>query len=832
MAMDKALYQAPQGISALAEPDLEIEIEDPESVTIGMGDIEIDLKPQRKPTAEDFDANLADFMDDKELATLGADLIGDFEKDLGDRKEWIKTYVEGLKLLGLRYEERTEPWQGACGVFHPMLTESVVRFQSEGIMETFPAMGPVKTKIIGKETPEATDSAARVQEDMNYQLTEVMVEYRPEHEKMLWSLPLAGSAFKKIYYDPSKGRQVAVFIPAEDIVVPYGASSLETAERVTHVMRKTKNDLVRLQAAGFYSDVELGEPGYDLDDIEKQKAEEDGMAATQDDRFRVLEMHVDLDLPGYEHKDKKGEPTGIALPYVVTIEKQTGAVLAIRRNWYEDDELHLKRQHFVHYQYIPGFGFYGYGLIHLIGGYAKSATMLIRQLVDAGTLSNLPGGLKSRGLRIKGDDTPIQPGEFRDVDVPSGSIRDNILPLPYKEPSQVLFALFQNIVEEGRAFASSGDMNVSDMSANAPVGTTLALLERTLKVMGAVQARMHYTMKQEFKLLKTIIADYTPEEYSYEPIDGSRAARKSDYDQVDVIPVSDPNAATMAQKIVQYQAVMQLAQQAPQLYDMALLHRQMIEVLGVKNANKLVKTEDDAVPTDPVTENQNLLTMKPVKAFIEQNHEAHIGVHMAVIQDPHIQQLMQMNPLAQQIMAATMAHVNEHIAFAYRRQIEEQLGMTLPTEEQNKQVSPEIADQIAVMTAQASQQLLQKNQQQAQQQQAQQQMQDPVVQMQMQELQLKQEDLKLKAQKQHMDAAAKADQLRIEEARIAAQKEIAAMQVSATAAAKKDQLNRQMEAEGVRMGLDAAKHKAQMAVQMAQRAAQKQPSNKPKKERD
>jgi hypothetical protein len=625
---------------------------------------------------------------------------------------------------------------------------------------------------------------------------------------------------------------LALFIPAEDIVVPYGASSLETAERVTHVMRKTKNDLIRLQAAGFYSDVELGEPGYDLDDIEKQKAEEDGMSATQDDRFRILEMHVDLDLPGYEHKGKDGEETGIALPYVVTIEKQTKTVLAIRRNWYEDDKLHLKRQHFVHYQYIPGFGFYGYGLIHLIGGYAKSATMLIRQLVDAGTLSNLPGGLKSRGLRIKGDDTPIQPGEFRDVDVPSGSIRDNILPLPYKEPSQVLFALFQNIVEEGRAFASSGDMNVSDMSANAPVGTTLALLERTLKVMGAVQARMHFTMKQEFKLLKVIIADYAPEDYDYEPEEGSRAARKSDYEKVDVIPVSDPNAATMAQKIVQYQAVMQLAQQAPQLYDMALLHRQMIEVLGVKNANKLVKTEDDAVPTDPVTENQNLLTMKPVKAFIEQNHEAHIGVHMAVIQDPHIQQLMQMNPLAQQIMAATMAHVNEHIAFAYRRQIEEQLGMTLPTEEQNKQVSPEIADQIAVMTAQASQQLLQQNQQQAQQQQAQQQMQDPVVQMQMQELQLKQEDLKLKAQKQHMDAAAKADQLRIEETRIAAQKEIAAMQVGATAAAKRDQLNRQMEAEGVRMGIDAAKHKAQMAVQQAQRAAQKQPSNKPKKERD
>jgi hypothetical protein len=831
MAMDKALYQAPQGISDLVEPDLEIEIEDPESVTIGMGDIEIDLKPQRKPTAEDFDANLADFMDDNELSTLGSELIGDFDKDLGDRKEWIKTYVEGLKLLGLKYEERTEPWQGACGVFHPMLTESVVRFQSEGIMETFPAMGPVKTKIVGKDTPEAEESAARVQEDMNYQLTEVMVEYRPEHEKMLWSLPLAGSAFKKIYYDPSKGRQMALFTPAEDIVVPYGASSLETAERVTHVMRKTKNELIRLQAAGFYSDVELGEPGYDLDDIEKQKAEEDGMSATQDDRFRVLEMHVDLDLPGYEHKDKKGEPTGIALPYVVTIEKQTGTVLAIRRNWYEDDKLHTKRQHFVHYQYIPGFGFYGYGLIHLIGGYAKSATMLIRQLVDAGTLSNLPGGLKSRGLRIKGDDTPIQPGEFRDVDVPSGSIRDNILPLPYKEPSQVLFALFQNIVEEGRAFASSGDMNVSDMSANAPVGTTLALLERTLKVMGAVQARMHFTMKQEFKLLKVIIADYAPEDYDYEPEEGSRAARKSDYEKVDVIPVSDPNAATMAQKIVQYQAVMQLAQQAPQLYDMALLHRQMIEVLGVKNANKLVKTEDDAIPTDPVTENQNLLTMKPVKAFIEQNHEAHIQAHMAAIQNPKIQQLMQMNPQAQAIMAAAMAHINEHVGFEYRKQVEMSMGMPLPTEEQNKQVSPELADQIAMMTAQATQQLTQQAQQQAQQQQAQQQMQDPIVQMQMQELQIKQGELQLKQQKQAIDAAAKADQLRIEESRIAAQKEIAAMQVAATAAANKDRLNKQQETDGMRMGLDAAKHKAQMAVQQAQRAAQRnQPSNK--RERD
>jgi len=826
-SMDKSLYQAPQGISELMEPDLEIEIEDPESVSLHMGDIDIDLKPQKKQTDEDFDANLADFMDDGDLDGLAQDLIEDFGKDVMDRKDWIKTYVDGLKLLGLNYEERTEPWQGACGVFHPMLTESVVRFQSEAMMETFPAMGPVKTQIVGAVDLLREEAAARVREDMNYQLTEVMVEYRPEHEKMLWSLPLAGSAFKKVYFDPAKGRQVAVFIPAEDIVVPYGASNLEAAERVTHVMRKTGNEVKKLQEAGFYSDVDLGEPSHELDDIEKQKAEEQGMSALNDDRFRILEMHVDLDLPGYEHKDKKNKETGIALPYVVTIEKGTRKVLAIRRNWYEDDELHTKRQHFVHYQYIPGFGFYGYGLIHLIGGYAKSATMLIRQLVDAGTLSNLPGGLKSRGLRIKGDDTPIQPGEFRDVDVPSGSIRDNILPLPYKEPSQVLFALFQNIVQEGRAFASSGDMNVSDMSTNAPVGTTLALLERTLKVMTAVQARLHYTMKQEFRLLKSIIADYTPEEYDYEPEDAGRKAKKSDYDSTDVIPVSDPNAATMAQKIVQYQAVLQLAQSAPQLYNLPLLHRQMIEVLGIKNANKLVPVEDDQVPTDPVQENQNLLIMKPVKAFIEQNHEAHIQAHMAAIQNPKIAQLMQMNPQAQAIMAAAMAHINEHIAFEYRKQVEMAMGTPLPNEEQNKQVSPELADRIAMLTAQASQQLTQQAQQQAQQQQNQQQMQDPIVQMQMQELQIKQGELQLKQQKQQIDAAAKADQIRIEEARIAAQKEIAAMQVGAQAAANKDKLARQQETEGMRMGIDAAKHKAQIAVQQAQRAAQRnQPSNR------
>ena len=825
--MDKGLYQAPLGMDMEEGPGLEIEIEDPEEVNIGLGDIEVQLRPE-KETAETFDANLAEYMDDGELSGLANELVDDFDKDQMDRRDWVKTYVDGLKLLGLQYEDRTEPWQGACGVFHPMLTESVVRFQSEAMMETFPAMGPVKTQIIGAIDLLREEAAARVREDMNYQLTEVMTEYRPEHEKMLWSLPITGSAFKKVYFDPSKGRQVAMFIPAEDIVVPYGASSIEDAERVTHVMRKTENEVIKLQEAGFYADVDIGEPGYELDDIEKQKAEELGMNATQDDRYRILEIHVNLDLKGFEHTDKKGRETGIALPYVVTLEKGSRTILAIRRNWYEDDVLHTKRQHFVHYQYIPGFGFYGFGLIHLIGGYAKSATMLIRQLVDAGTLSNLPGGLKSRGLRIKGDDTPIQPGEFRDVDVPSGSIRDNILPLPYKEPSQVLMSLFQQIVQEGRAFASSGDMNVSDMSTNAPVGTTLALLERTLKVMTAVQARLHYAMKQEFKLLKVIIADYTPDEYEYEPEDAGRKAKKSDYDSTDVIPVSDPNAATMAQKIVQYQAVLQLAQTAPQLYNLPLLHRQMIEVLGIKNANKLVPVEDDQVPTDPVQENQNLLTGKPVKAFMEQNHEAHIQTHMSAMQNPKIVQLMQMNPQAPAIQAAMMAHINEHIAFEYRKQVEMAIGHALPGEDQNKHMAPEMADQIAMATAQASQQLMQQAQQQASQQQAQQQMQDPVVQMQMQELQLKQQDLQLKAQKQAADMAAKADQIRIEEARIQAQKDIAAMQVGATSAAKRDQLEKQQQAEGLRIGIDAAKHKAQMAVQMAQRQSQ-QKQQPPKK---
>lgn len=825
MAIDKGLYAAPVGVMEESQgaPDLEIEIEDPEAVRIGIDGLEIELE-KGKETSDDFDANLAEYIDDSELQSIAEDLVSDFDDDINSRKDWMDAYVKGLKLLGLKTEERTEPWAGACGVYHPMLSEAVVRFQSEAIVETFPAAGPVKTQIVGAIDKMKQEAATRVREDMNYRLTEEMIEYRPEHEKMLFSLPLAGSAFKKVYYDPSFGRQTAMFVPAEDIVVPYGASSLETAERVTHVMRKTKNELRKLQVAGFYRDVDLGDPQNTLDDLEKEKERDQGYTGNIDSRYKLLEMHVELDLPGFEDKNKKGQPTGIALPYVVTIEKGTSTILSIRRNWYEDDELKLKRNHFVHYVYVPGFGFYGFGFIHLIGGYAKAATSIMRQLVDAGTLVNLPGGLKAKGLRIKGDDTPIAPGEFRDVDVASGSIRDNILPLPYKEPSQTLYQLLGQIIQEGRSFASAGDLNVSDMSAQAPVGTTLAILERTLKISTAVQGRLHYAMRQEFKLLKAIIRDYTPPEYSYTPEDGDRQVKQSDYDAVDIIPVSDPNAATMAQKITQYQAALQLAQTAPQLYDLPLLHRQMIEILGIKNAAKLIPIEDDSHPTDPVQENQNILMGKPVKAFIEQDHEAHIAVHMAAIQDPMIARLMENNPMAQTIMAAAMAHINEHIAFQYRKEIEKTLGVVLPTEEQNKNLPPEVAAQIAQMSAQAAQRLLQKHQQQAAQEEAQQAAQDPVVQMQQQELQIKQQELQRKMQKDMADAQLKQQQLQVEAARIAAQKEIAGLQAGIKAAKDRTELPARMQLEGLRLG-------AQIAKDRRAAAQQKQNPPKPSKEK-
>jgi hypothetical protein len=816
MAIEKGLYQAPLGMEQLAmeEEPIEIEIEDPESVEIGIdGETLLRIEKGDEEDEDEFSKNLAEDMSESHLQSLASDLVSDFDDDVSSRKDWMQTYVDGLELLGMKLEERSEPWEGACGVYHPLLSEALVKFQSETMMETFPAAGPVKIEIIGRETPEKKDAAERVKDDMNHQLTDVMKEYRPEHERMLWGLGLSGNAFKKVYYDPNLERQASIFVPAEDIVVPYGASNIETSERVTHVMRKTKNELIRLQVAGFYRDVDLGDPVNSLDEVEKKIAEKMGFRATTDDRFKLLEMHVSLDLPGYEHKDEKGKPTGVALPYVVTIEKGTSNVLAIRRNYQPDDKTHAKRQHFVHYGYIPGFGFYCFGLIHLIGAFAKSGTSILRQLVDAGTLANLPGGFKTRGLRVKGDDTPIAPGEFRDVDVPSGTMRDNILPLPYKEPSQTLYQLMNQIIDEGRRFAAAADMKVSDMSSNSPVGTTLAILERTLKVMSAVQARIHYAMKQEFRLLKKIIADYTPDEYSYEPIEGSRRAKKSDYDQVNVIPVSDPNAATMSQKVVQYQAALQLAQTAPQLYDLPLLHRQMLDVLGIKNYAKLVPTSDDRKPVDPVTENQNILMMKPVKAFLYQDHQAHIAVHMAAAQDPKIQQLVGSNPMAPQIQAAMMAHVNEHIAYEYRKQIEMRMGMELPPDNEEYEqdgIPEELEVRISQLAAQAAQQMLQQNQQEAQAQQNAQAQQDPLVQMQQQELQLKQAEFELKKQQLQVDVAAKADQIRVEEMRIESQKEIAGMQTGVKIAKDKAALEAKMEIEGLKIGADIAHKRAQM----------------------
>ena len=792
--IDKSLAQAPKGIEELAmgQPDLSIEIENPESVTLDDGSMEITIVPG-KETNDEFNANLAEDLDEGQLTELSGDLIGEYDADINSRKDWLTTYVDGLELLGLKVEDRTEPWPGACNVYHPLMTEALVKFQAETMMETFPAAGPVKTVIIGKQTREKEDAAERVKDDMNYQLTDMMPEYRPEHERMLWGLGLAGNAFKKVYYDPSLERQVAMYVPAEDIVVPYGASSLETADRVTHVMRKTKNELRKLMVAGFYKDIDLGEPFLDIDEAEKKIAEKLGFNPTEDDRYKILEMHVNLDLENGDSED------GIALPYVVTIEKGTGTILSIRRNWNPDDDKKLKRQHFVHYGYIPGFGFYCFGLIHLIGAFAKSGTMILRQLVDAGTLSNLPGGMKSRGLRIKGDDTPIAPGEWRDVDVPSGAIRDNILPLPYKEPSQVLNQLMNQIIDEGRRFASAADMKVSDMSANSPVGTTLAILERTLKVMSAVQARIYYAMKQEFKLLKGIIRDYTPQEYSYDPEVGDRRAKQADYDNVDVIPVSDPNAATMSQKVVQYQAVMQMAQANPQIYDQVELNKQMLEVLGVKNIEKLIPAAEEQKPKDPVTENMNMINGKPVKAFIYQDHEAHIRVHMAAMQDPKIMQLVGQNPQAQVIQAAAMAHINEHIAFEYRKQLEEQLGVPLP--KPNETLPEDVEVELSRLTAEAASKLLQKDQAEAQQQQIQQQQQDPLIQMQQQELAIKQQEVQIKAQKTMADIQLDQAKLELEKLKIDSNERVAGAKLGASSELEKNKIEAHQMLEGVKIGM-------------------------------
>tara|TARA_R110000850_G_scaffold3199_3_gene15445 strand:- start:464 stop:2893 length:2430 start_codon:yes stop_codon:yes gene_type:complete len=742
MAIEKSLYAAPEGVEGLSESEegMSIEIVDPEVVTLSDGSMEITIVPDSNiGDMGEFDSNLAEFLEDSELSSLANELIESVESDTDARKEWAETYVKGLQVLGFNIEERSEPWEGACGVYSNVLAEAAIRFQAEAMSETFPAAGPVRTKILGEETKEKSEAADRVKADMNYELTEKMVEYRSEHERLLYSLGLAGSAFKKVYFDPNLGRQVAMYIPAEDVIVPYGASNIESAERVTHVMRKTKNELRRLQASGFYREVELGEPLPYHTDIEEKKAKDNGFSLSDDDRYAIYEIHVTTVIEGVDDEED------LAKPYVITIEKGTNTVLAIRRNWNPDDELELKREHFVHYVYVPGFGFYGLGLIHIVGGYAKAGTSLIRQLVDAGTLANLPGGLKSRGLRISGGDSPIEPGEFKDVDVPSGSIKDNIMPLPYKEPSQTLLSLLDTITKEGRRLGAISDMNISDMSANAPVGTTLALLERTLKPMAAVQARVHYAMKQEFKLLKVIIAAYAPEEYGYQPQRGETGARQMDYDMVDVIPVSDPNSSTMAQRVVQYQAVLQMAQQSPQIYNLPQLHRQMIEVLGIKNADKLVPTEDDADPVDPISENMNSLMGKPIKAFMYQDHDAHIAVHTSFMQDPTVGQMLGKNPQAQRIMASLQAHIAEHLGFSYRKQIEERLGATLPAP--NEKLPEDVEVTLSRLVAKAGVQLSQMNQKKQAQQQAMQKAQDPVIQMQQQELQIKQAEMQRKTAK-------------------------------------------------------------------------------------
>jgi len=800
VAIDKALNSVgnPPG------PALEIEIVNPDAVSFETedGGAIVILGPElSEQLAPNFDSNLAEHMDERDLDGLGYELLGDFESDSRSREDWEQTYKKGLDLLGLKIEDRSSPWPGACGVFHPILSEAAVRFQSQAIMETFPAGGPVRTKIVGRITPERERQAVRIKEDLNYFLTEKMSEYRGEHERMLFALPLSGAAFKKVYFDPTLGRPASIYIPAEDFVAPYGASDLQTANRYTHIMRKHDNEIRKLQVMGFYRDISLSTPVPDRNEIQRIKDKLAGEELTEtDDRHVLLEMHVDLDLPGYEDLGKDGEPTGIALPYVVTVEKSTGKILSIYRNWRQDDELKLKRQHFVQYGYIPGFGFYPFGLIHLVGGIAKSATSILRQLVDAGTLSNLPAGLKARGLRIKGDSTPLMPGEFRDVDVPSGAIKDSITFLPYKEPSQVLAGLLGTLVEEGRRFASIADLQIGDANQQAPVGTTLALMERAMKVMSAVQARLHASMKQELDLLVDIIRTHMQGDYDYETDIG--ATRTDDYDgRIDVIPVTDPNAASLSQRVVQYQAALQLAQQAPQMYDLPELHRQMLGVLGIQDPDKIIPSEKEKKPMDPVSENMAILAGKPVKAFLYQDHEAHIQVHMSAMQDPKIMQLIGQSPQAGPIQAAAMAHISEHIGFQYRKEIEKQLGIELPPPDEP--LPEDIEVQLSKLMSDAAARLLQKDQAEAQQKQNQEKAQDPVVQAQKQELEIKQQEAQRKAMKDQADIQLRQSQQQIELERIASQERIAGVNAGIKAASQKQANDQKGDLDRAKIKLDA-----------------------------
>ena len=812
MAVDRALMPSLMG----GQP-MDVAVPPEESIVVELpdGGVEINLSPEPLPEAT-HNENLADFIDDSTLHNIGSELVSLFDADKDSRKEWETTYIKGLDLLGLKIEDRTQPWEGACGVFHPMLSEAIVRFQAQSIQEIFPARGPVQTKILGEPNRDRMEQARRVQEYLNYLLTEKMSEYRSETEKLLFSLALCGAAFRKVYYDPSLGRPASLFVPAEDFVVSYGASDLVTCERATHVMKKTYNEIRKLQVSGFYADIELPPPAPDMSDIQKSYDKLNGESNMDvDSRYTLLEMVVDYDLPGFEDTNELGEPTGIALPYVITLDKSSRKILAIRRNWYEEDVLKKRRQHFIQYTYIPGLGFYGFGLVHLVGGLAKSSTSILRQLVDAGTLSNLPGGLKTRGLRIKGDDTPIMPGEFRDVDIPSGTLRENITFLPYKEPSGTLYQLLGNIVDEGRRFASQADMKIADMNAEAPVGTTLAIIERSMKVMSAVQARLHASMKKELKLLAQLVYDYGPDEYPYD-IPGKELTKEDFDDRIDIIPISDPNAGTMAQRIMKYQAALQLAAQAPQLYDLPLLHRQMIEALGIADAQEVLPDKTDIPPTDPVTENMNALQMKPIKAFIYQDHEAHIQTHMSFGQDPRLQQMLQQAPQAAQALQASLAaHVAEHLAFAYRQQIEKELGFRLPPP--GEPLPEDVEFRISELVAPAAAQVLGKAQQEAQMQQQQQQAQDPILQMEMQKLQLRAQEIQQKAEaemaKVQADMQKAQMRMQTEESRLKAQERIEGARLGVQIAATNSENELQSKeiasrdkVEGAKLGVEIARN--------------------------
>jgi hypothetical protein len=816
MAIDRTLRSNP----LIGEGgDIEIEIENPEAVSIETedGGVILDFDPDASTLASlgmlPHDANLAEIVKESELNVMASDLIGQFKSDKESRADWERAYIDGLDLLGLKNEDRTTPWDGACGVFHPLLSEAVIKFQSQAIQELFPASGPVKTSVVGSLTDDKEKQAYRVQNYLNYLLTEKMTEYRSETEKMLFSLPLAGSAFRKIYYDPSMGRPCSMFVPAEDFVVSYGASDLTTCERATHIMKRTSNEIRKLQVSGFYKDIELGAPSNNVDPIEEKynKLTGDSSSYDLDSRHTILEVQVNLDLAGFEDEEG-GEPTGIALPYVVSIDLGSREILSIRRNWYEDDNLKTKREHFVHYQYIPGLGFYGFGLIHMIGGLAKSATSLLRQLVDAGTLSNLPGGLKARGLRIKGDDTPIMPGEFRDVDIPGGSISENISFLPYKEPSNVLYQLMGDIVEEGRRFASAADVKVSDMNAEAPVGTTLAILERSMKVMSAIQARLHASMRVELRILSALVRDFGPEKYPYLRDSDDLVSEDFD-DRVDIIPVSDPNAGTMAQRIMQYQAALQLAAQAPEMYDMPLLHRQMLDILGIQDADKIVPTEKDMKPTDPVSENMDIINGKPLKAFIYQDHEAHIQTHMSLTENPQVMEIMGKSPNAKKAMAEMSAHVQEHLAFKYRQDIEKELGVELPNP--NESLPEDIEYRISRLVAPAAAQITGKAAKEQQAQEAQKQAQDPIVQMRQQELQIKQQEVQQRAQaemaKIQLDMQKLAMKSEIDKERLDQQERLETAKLGAKIA----ETNSKKELESARIAVEDQIAGAKLGVQVA-----------------